>query len=134
MMKHDRETYGEWRLRVQNEQNDFTRAEHREVLEYEAWSREHPLEVLVLDRYVGRLVALRKAHHTFAGDVLDRHEVRGLPVHYARGTLCRVRARLRDRLLAREERDGTLLLLAREWVTLHVTDVRVVRAPRRLVL
>lgn len=132
-MRHDRETYGEWRLRVMHEQNDFTRAERREMLEYAAWSAANPREVTVLDRYVGRRVSLLKAHPTFAGDVLDQHEVRGIPSYYPRGTTCRVRARLRDRLLAREEREGSYLLLAREWVTL--IDGRIaVRAPRRVVL
>lgn len=132
-MKHNRETYGEWRLRVQNEQNDFTRAERREVAEYAAWAHAHPIEAAMLDRYVGRRVALLRDRPTLAEDVLAADEVRTLPRAYLRGTVCIVRARLRDRLLAREERDGTMLLLAREWVAL-IVEKKVVRAPRRIVL
>lgn len=115
---HDRETYGERRLRLwrSGEHAELTRGERAELVECDAWDAQHADEVARLEALVGARASLRKTHRTWAVDVQDESAAR-VPREYAKGTRMTVRARMRERLLVSVE-DGATLLVRREWLAL----------------
>lgn len=125
---HDRETYGERRLRLwrSGEHGELTKGERAELEEFDAWDAAHPREVDALEALVGATVALREAHRTWAVDVTDE-SVRALVRSHAKSTRMVVRARMRERLLATAE-DGFVLLVRREWLAV-ITPAPVATPP-----
>ena len=115
---HDRETYGERRLRLwrSGEHAELTRGERAELVECDAWDAQHADEVARLEALVGARASLRETHRTWAVDVQDESASR-VPREYAKGTRMTVRARMRERLLVNVE-DGATLLVRREWLAL----------------